>query len=160
MTSQPMNIEARGPEEIRAALDAAISTAGEQAEDLGGIAAVLTEAADRYESLQMAASTLEHLRDAAAAAATAGTGLAAAEQELQAALTDFNNRDGLVADAVTDTGHLAGAPILVDTGEATTMTQQPTPRTPEQIEADALAAATGEAWTARTARDSEGVRPS
>ncbi|MEV0216488.1 hypothetical protein [Micromonospora sp. NPDC050695] len=49
-----MIVEASGPDEIRAAFAAAIEAAGERVDEVGGIAGVLDEAADRYESLDMA----------------------------------------------------------------------------------------------------------
>lgn len=105
MTST-VNSEAGGPEEIRAAFTTAIDTAGGHAEDLTGIAGVLDEAAERYEALQMTASTLERLRAGAAAIDAAAAALGTAGEQLQAALGDFNDRDGQVADVVTETGNL------------------------------------------------------
>jgi hypothetical protein len=105
MTST-VNGEARGPEEIRAAFTTAIDTANGHAEDLTGIAGVLGEAADRYETLQMSSSTLGHLRDGAAAVRAAAAALGTAGEQLQAALTDFNDRDGQVGDAVAEAGNL------------------------------------------------------
>ena len=109
-----VNLEATGPEEIRAAFTQAAETAGERAEEIGGIAGVLTEAADRYESLEMAGSTVGHLRDAAEQFAAAQAALNTAQEELQAALADFNAKDGQVADAVTETGgNVASKEVLV-----------------------------------------------
>jgi uncharacterized protein YukE len=109
-----VNLEATGPEEIRAAFTQATQEAGETAETLGGIAGVLTEAADRYESLEMAASTIGHLRDAAEQFSAAHAALNSAQEELQAALADFNSKDGLVADTVTETGgNVASKEVLV-----------------------------------------------
>ncbi|QKW17618.1 hypothetical protein [Verrucosispora sp. NA02020] len=109
-----MNLEATGPEEIRAAFTQAAEAAGENAETIGGIAGVMTEAADRYESLEMAASTVGHLRDAAEQFAAAQAALNTAQEELQAALADFNAKDGQVADAVTETGgNVANKEVLV-----------------------------------------------
>ncbi|MFY1573313.1 hypothetical protein ACN26Z_00265 [Verrucosispora sp. WMMD703] len=109
-----VNLEATGPEEIRAAFTQAAETAGERAEEIGGIAGVLTEAADRYESLEMAGSTVGHLRDAAEQFAAAQAALNTAHEELQAALSDFNTKDGQVADAVTETGgNVASREVLV-----------------------------------------------
>jgi hypothetical protein len=140
-----INIEARGPEEIRAALSAAIGTAGERAEDVAGIAAVLDEAADRYQGLGMVASTVEHLRGAAGAAGAAGERLAAGGQHLQAALADFEARDGQVAAAVAAAGHLAGTPILTgdaagDTATTTGLTAQTSAAADrERVRADRVA---------------------
>ncbi|MFI2577478.1 hypothetical protein ACH5AJ_35395 [Streptomyces rochei] len=109
-----VNLEATGPEEIRAAFTTAAETAGENAETIGGIAGVLTEAADRYEGLEMAASTVGHLRDAAEQFASAQAALNTAQEELQAALGDFNSKDGQVADAVAETGgNVASKEVLV-----------------------------------------------
>jgi hypothetical protein len=109
-----VNLEATGPEEIRAAFTQAAESAGEQAEQIGGIAGVLTEAADRYEGLEMAASTVGHLRDAAEQFAAAHAALGSAQEELQAALGDFNSKDGQVADVVADAGgNVASKEVLV-----------------------------------------------
>ena len=104
-----MDLQVSGPEQIRAAFTTAIATADEHAAELAGIARVLDHAADRYEALQMTASTLEHLRDGAAAVTAAAAALGTAEERLQAALGDFNDRDGRVADAVAETGNLMQA---------------------------------------------------
>jgi hypothetical protein len=106
---------AAGPQEIRAAFTTAIDTATGHTEELTGIAAVLSEAADRYEGLGMSSSTLEHLRDGAAAVGAAATALDTTGEQLQAALADFNNRDGRVGDAVTETGNLMQAEGYTDT---------------------------------------------
>ncbi|WP_431913314.1 hypothetical protein [Micromonospora carbonacea] len=109
-----VNLEATGPEEIRAAFTQAAETAGENAETIGGIAGVLTEAADRYEGLDMAASTVGHLRDAAEQFAAAQAALNTAEEELQAALADFTAKDGAVAETVAETGgNVASKEVLV-----------------------------------------------
>lgn len=108
-----MNLEAAGPEEIRAAFATAIETTNERAEELSGVAAVLGEAADRFESLEMAPSTIGHLRDAADQMTTAHGALQSSVEELEAALADFNARDGHVAETVADAGNLASAEVLV-----------------------------------------------
>ncbi|MFD4208222.1 hypothetical protein ACFWRG_19775 [Micromonospora tulbaghiae] len=109
-----VNLEATGPEEIRAAFTQAAEAAGENAETINGIAGVMTEAADRYEGLDMAASTVGHLRDAAEQFAAAGAALSSAQEELQAALGDFNSKDGQVAEAVADAGgNVASKEVLV-----------------------------------------------
>ncbi|MFI2667592.1 hypothetical protein [Micromonospora carbonacea] len=109
-----VNLEATGPEEIRAAFTQAAEAAGSGAEELAAFSAVLTEAADRYEGLKMAASTVGHLRDAGEQFAAAHAALNTAQEELQAALSDFNSHDGAVADAVSDTGgNLATSEVLV-----------------------------------------------
>jgi hypothetical protein len=104
--------DATGPDGIRTALAIAVATAAEHAEDVGGIAAVLGEAADRYESLQMSASTVAHQRAAADLLATAAARLTGAHGDLQAALDDFTARDGAVAEAVAEAGNLADTAIL------------------------------------------------
>ncbi|MFI7074929.1 hypothetical protein [Micromonospora sediminicola] len=109
-----VNLEATGPEEIRAAFTQAAEAAGENAETINGIAGVMTEAADRYEGLDMAASTVGHLRDAAEQFAAAAAALSSAQEELQAALSDFNGKDGQVAEAVADAGgNVASKEVLV-----------------------------------------------
>jgi hypothetical protein len=111
---QLVNLEATGPEEIRAAFSAAAEAAGENAETVSGIAGVMTEAADRYEGLEMAASTVGHLRDAAEQFASAASALNSAHEELQAALSDFNSKDGAVAEVVADAGgNVASKEVLV-----------------------------------------------
>lgn len=109
-----VNLESTGPEEIRAAFGQAAEAAGEKAEEIGGVAGVLTEAADRYEGLDMAASTVGHLRDAAEQFAAAHTALNSAQEELQAALADFDSKDGAVAEAVAEAGgNVASKEVLV-----------------------------------------------
>ncbi|MFF0256905.1 hypothetical protein ACFYPW_30955 [Micromonospora zamorensis] len=109
-----MIVEASGPEEIRAAFAAAINAAGERVDEVGGIAGVLDEAADRYESLDMQPSTVAHLRDAGRACGTAQVAVATAAEHLRTALADFNTHDGQVADAVADAGgNLASHDVLV-----------------------------------------------
>lgn len=80
-----MIVEASGPEQIRVAFAAA----GERIDEVGGIATVLDDAADRYESLDMQASTVAHLRDAGRACGTAQAAVASAAEQLRAALADF-----------------------------------------------------------------------
>src|SRR5689334_7016190 len=99
-------LRAAGPEETRAAITTAIDTTSGHAEDLTGIAGVLGAAADRYESLGMSSSTLGYLRDGATAVTTAAAALGTTGETLQAALADFNDRDGRVGDAVSDAGNL------------------------------------------------------
>ncbi|SBT69282.1 hypothetical protein GA0070622_6406, partial [Micromonospora sediminicola] len=121
-----MILDASGPEQIRAAFAAAIATAGERVDEIGGIAGVLGEAADRYEALDMQASTVEHLRDAGRACGTAQAAVATAAEQLRAALADFNNHDGQVADTVTDAGTLASKEILMGDGSTPTASTSPT----------------------------------
>lgn len=108
-----VNSEATGPQEIRDAFAQAAEHAGSTAEDLGGLAAVLGEAADRYEGLEMSETTVERLRDAAQAVSSAKADLDRAQESLQAALADFNAKDGQVADAAADAGNLAAGEVLV-----------------------------------------------
>lgn len=109
-----VNLEATGPEEIRAAFTQAAEAAGERAEEVAGVAGVLTEAADRYEGLEMAASTISHLRDAAEQFAAAQAALTSAQEELQAAQADFDAKDGAVAEVVADAGgNVASKEVLV-----------------------------------------------
>lgn len=108
-----VNLDATGPDEIRAAFTQAGIDAGEKAEELGALAGVLSEAADRFESLEMAASTVEYMRDASEAIAAAKSALDNAQEHLEAALSDFNAKDGAVADAAADAGNLASREVLV-----------------------------------------------
>jgi hypothetical protein len=108
-----VNLDATGPDEIRAAFTQAGIDAGEKAEELGALAGVLSEAADRFEGLEMAASTVGHMRDASEAIAAAKAALDNAQEHLDAALSDFNAKDGAVADAAADAGNLASREVLV-----------------------------------------------
>jgi hypothetical protein len=108
-----VNLEATGPDEIRSAFTTAVETTNERAEEIGGVAGVLIEAADRYESLEMAPSTVAHIREAAEQFTAAEAALASAAEELEAGLADFNNRDGQVAETVADAGNLASKEVLV-----------------------------------------------
>lgn len=126
--------QARGPEEIRAAFTTAIDTAGGHAEDLTGIAGVLDEAAERYEALKMTASTLERLRAGAAAVDAAAAALGTAGEQLQAALADFNHRDGLVADVVAEVGNL-----MQPGGYTTPIPLSPAPEQEENVPAASTA---------------------
>jgi hypothetical protein len=108
-----VSLEATGPQEIRAAFGQAAEHAGGTAEDLAGLAAVLGEAADRYAGMEMTETTVERLRDAAQAVAAAKADLDRAHEALQAALADFNAKDGQVADAAADAGNLAAGEVLV-----------------------------------------------
>ena len=108
-----MNLDATGPEQITAAFRTAIEAANEQAEDVNSVAAVLTEAADRFESMKIAGSTVALVRDAAHSVSDAATSLESAAEELESALTDYNNRDGKVAEAVAEAGNLASEDALV-----------------------------------------------
>lgn len=135
-----MNTEAVGPEEIRSAfafgidlseqlaagITQATATIGERKEDVDGIHQALTAAADRYEQLGMAPSTVAIIREAADAMQAASTHLEETESALQAtttdlgaageritnALADFNAHDGAVADLVADVGNLADREVL------------------------------------------------
>ncbi len=112
--SNTVNLDANGPEEIRAAFTTAADIAGERAEEITGLAGVLAEAADNFENKQMAPTTVEHMREAAEAFQAAKGLLDNAQESLQAALADFNSRDGHVADTVADAGgNLASRDVLV-----------------------------------------------
>jgi uncharacterized protein YukE len=112
--STTVNLDATGPEEIRAAFAQAADTAGEKAEEITGLAGVLAEAADRFETLQMATTTVEHMREASEAFQAAKALLDNAQESLQNALADFNSKDGHVADTVADAGgNLANQEVLV-----------------------------------------------
>jgi hypothetical protein len=142
-----MILDARGPEQIRAAFTTAITTTSECVDDLADIAAVLGEAADRYETLHMCDSTLEHLRDGGTAVTAAAAALDTAHIHLQAALADFDNRDGRVADAVAeaenlmqhnaDAGVRIGVPPAPDP-DGTAMTHDPADTPPRQLAPDPL----------------------
>lgn len=109
-----VNLEATGPEEIRTAFATSAEVCGEKAEELAGLAGVLVEAADRYEGMKMAGSTVEHLREAGESLQAAKASMDTAGEQLQAALADFNARDGQVADTVADTGgNVASEEVLV-----------------------------------------------
>ncbi|WDQ00099.1 hypothetical protein PVK74_30480 [Micromonospora chalcea] len=99
-----MIVEASGPEQIRAAFSQAVAATGERAEEVGGVAGILGDAAHRYEALQMQPSTAERQREAGTAFATAHPALVDAREQLHAALADFNNHDDQVADAVARRG--------------------------------------------------------
>ncbi len=109
MNTTAQVLDAAGPEQIRAAFATAITTTDQHLTELAGIAGVLDQAADRYENLHMNQSTLGLLRGGADALTAAATALGTAGERLQAALGDFNDRDGHVADAVTATGNLMRA---------------------------------------------------
>ncbi|WP_430787047.1 hypothetical protein [Actinoplanes sp. G11-F43] len=109
MTGVAIVADAAGPEQIRAGFTAALTAADDHTSHIDGLARLLSEAADWYESLQMAGTTVAHLRDAATAL-TAGSGhLDAGSERLQAAAGDFEARDGQVAAAVADAGNLMDA---------------------------------------------------
>ncbi|WP_047892794.1 hypothetical protein [Micromonospora sp. RV43] len=139
-----MMLDASGPEQIRAAFAAAIATAGERVDEIGGIAGVLGEAADRYEALDMQPSTVEHLRDAGRACGTAQAAVATAAEQLRDALADFNNHDGQVADTVADTGTLASKEILMGDGPTPTTAASTSPTGPDTTTAYGPPAAVGD----------------
>lgn len=135
-----INTEAIGPEEIRSAFAFAIDTVDQFAvnvdgvtmstmstgETVAGMSQALAAAADRYEQLSMAPSSVVALRDATEAVTTSATRLGEAGESMRSAhvellravehlsgaLADFNARDGMVADAVADAGNLASDEIL------------------------------------------------
>jgi hypothetical protein len=99
-------VDTAGPEQIRTGFADAAATISGQACQVAGLATGLGDAADWYETLGMAASTVSPLRAAATALTGSHTRLQAAGEHLQAAIADFDARDGRVADAVTATGNL------------------------------------------------------
>ena len=111
-----LDLDAAGPEQIRDGFTTGADAATGRAGDIGQIAASMTEIADRYADLGMATSTLTSVRAAAARYTTAAATLHGAGEDLQAALTDFDAHDGLVAAAAADTGNLAAADILTGDG--------------------------------------------
>ncbi|MFG1804614.1 hypothetical protein ACGFI4_31170 [Micromonospora carbonacea] len=111
-----MNLDATGPEEVRAAFTAAIVAAEDQVDEIGSIAGVFGDAADRYEALEMQASTVEHLRHAGRACGTAQAAVATAAAQLRTALVDFDTHDGAVAEVVAEVGALASKEILMGDG--------------------------------------------
>ncbi|MEV0005905.1 hypothetical protein AB0H28_26970 [Micromonospora sp. NPDC050980] len=139
-----MMLDASGPEEIRAAFTAAIAAAGDRVDEIGGIAGVLDDAADRYETLQMQPSTVAHLRDAGRACGTAQAAVATAAEQLRAALADFNNHDGQVADTVADAGSLASKEILMGDGSTPTTAAATNPAGPGDTAAYGPATAVGD----------------
>ncbi|GIF08872.1 DNA translocase FtsK [Actinoplanes siamensis] len=111
--STTVNTEAMGADEIRAAFTEAITATEEPVNELGGLASALAESADAYEARQMAGSTVEQIREGAEAMKAAVAQLENAREHLEAALADFNAKDGVVADTVTDVGNLADRSVLV-----------------------------------------------
>jgi hypothetical protein len=108
-----VNLDATGPEEIRAAFTGAAEETGTKGEEITGLAGVLVEAADRFEQLQMAGSTVDLMREAAESLKAASGSLQEANEHLEAALADFNSKDGHVADTAADVGNLADKDVLV-----------------------------------------------
>ncbi|MEV0944935.1 hypothetical protein AB0I90_31785 [Micromonospora wenchangensis] len=133
-----MILDATGPEEIRTAFAAAIEAAADRVDEIGGIAGVLSDAADRYEALDMQPSTVEHLRDASRSCGTAQAAVATAAAELRAALADFDTHDG----AVAVTGTLASKEILMGDGSTPTSLAGPTDSVPGGTAAEVQAAVT------------------
>jgi protein-disulfide isomerase-like protein with CxxC motif len=113
--------DATGPEQIRAGFTDAATATGEHAAQLSGLATGLAEAADWYTTLNMAGTTVEQLRQATGCLSAARRDLSTTGEHLQAALDDFNARDGRVGDAVTATGNLMdpGEAIPLGTGSST-----------------------------------------
>ncbi|WP_430787049.1 hypothetical protein [Actinoplanes sp. G11-F43] len=110
-----MILDAVGADQIRSGLATATTTAQEHTTNVGTLAGILAEACDRYEQWGMAASTLALLRDAAVKATSAHTLLDAATWQLQEATSDFDARDGRVAEAVADAGNLMQAAGYAET---------------------------------------------
>lgn len=150
-----MVTDAIGPDEIRSGFSTAIETATERADELSVLGKALVEAANCYESLDMAASTVAHLRDAAEGVDGAQLTLTFAADELEAALDDFNARDGHVAETVADAGNLASKDILVDADGHGTPTTAATAAAPEQLRAADLLADPEDTYAAAAARHRE-----
>ncbi|GAB1646894.1 hypothetical protein [Krasilnikovia sp. MM14-A1259] len=108
-----VNFEAMGADEIRAAFADAIADADNHANELDELAKGLAAAAEDYANRQMAATTVEEITEASEAAQVAVAQLQQAKEHLETALADFNKRDGVVADTVTEVGNLADSTVLV-----------------------------------------------
>lgn len=104
-----MILDATGADQIRDAFTTAAGSVDETAEETADLARTLVEAAEQYDRQRMAASTIDLLRQAAGSVSTARAGLEGASEKLQAALADFNARDGQVAEAVAEAGNLMQA---------------------------------------------------
>jgi hypothetical protein len=115
-----LDLDAAGPDHIRAGFTTGAATATRRADDIDRIAVSIAEIADRYTDLGMAASTVGSVRAAAARYTTAAATLHSAGEDLHAAQADFDARDGLVAAAAADTGNLAAADILTGDGASST----------------------------------------
>jgi hypothetical protein len=102
-------IDATGGDQIRDAFTTAADSVQDSAGEVADLAGTLTEAAEQYAGQNLAASTVGHRHDAAGSVGAAQHSLETAGEQLQAALDDFNNRDGRVADAVTEAGNLMQA---------------------------------------------------
>jgi hypothetical protein len=139
-----MILDASGAEQIRDAFTTAVDTTGEHAGEVTDLADALAEAADWYEGLGMTASTVARLRDAAASTAAAQASLGTAGEHLQAALGDFNARDGQVAEAVAEAGNLMRPEGYAETftlpGAATAGAGTQTQPSPEITPGEALQA--------------------
>lgn len=101
-----MILDAIGADQIRDAFTTAAGSVGDSADEIGDLAGALAEAAEAYESQEMAASTVSHLSGAAGSVSAAQAELEVAGESLRAALADFNNHDGQVADVVAEAGNL------------------------------------------------------
>ena len=124
-----------GPEQIRAGFAAALTAVEDRAGQLASLSGPLAEAISWYAYLRMAATTVEQLREAAGCLVTAQRHLGTTSEHLSAALADFDNRDGRVADAVTATGNLMNPGDAVTLSPAAGRTEQETPMTSEQTPA-------------------------
>jgi hypothetical protein len=102
-------LDAIGADQIRSGIATAADTTAGHATDVAVFGGILAEAGDRYEQLGMTTSTISHLRAAAASTTAAAAHLGTAGEQLQAALCDFDARDGHVAAAVADAGNLMQA---------------------------------------------------
>jgi hypothetical protein len=102
-------LDAIGADQIRDAFATAAGSVGETAEETADLCRTLAEASEQYDAQRMAASTVDLLRQAAGSINTARAGLEGAGEKLQAALADFNDHDGQVAEAVAEAGNLMQA---------------------------------------------------
>jgi hypothetical protein len=121
-----------GPEQIRAGFAAALTAVEDRAGQLAALSGPLAEAIAWYAYLRMADSTVEQLREATGCLVAAQRHLGTTSEHLSAARTDFDNRDGRVADAVTATGNLMNPGDAVTPSPAAGHTGQDTPMTSEQ----------------------------
>jgi hypothetical protein len=124
-----------GPEQIRAGFAAALTAVEDRAGQLAALSGPLAEAIAWYAYQRMADTTVEQLREAAGCLVAAQRQLGTTSEHLSAALTDFDNRDGRVADAVTATGNLMNPGDAVTLSPAASRTEQDQPMTSKQTPA-------------------------
>lgn len=117
-----INLDAAGPDQIRDGFTTGATAATDRADEAGQVSASMSEIADRYAALGMAASTVGTIRSAATRYTAAAAALHGAGEDLRAALADFNAHDGLVATAAANVGNLAGVDVLTGDGPGHTAT--------------------------------------